>query len=159
MKKFLFLGLTALGLALLSEQPAQAWINSKFSVGLNWHWQSGGNSLLWGAFRNGQAPGFGPAFQFQPAPPGGFPGNFPHYGPQEFQYFGQQQHPANPGAVAAPNVPQAPPAAQQSAYAPVNPFQAVNYNPSLYGYPTSGMNYPGYYGYAVPPSYWYGNGR
>jgi hypothetical protein len=174
MTKFFVLGLAALGVALVSEQQAQAWINSKFAVGLNWNWQSGGNNLLWGAFRNGQPQtheGPGP-FQFAPPPHhhgGGFPSHFPAYGPGEFQYFGQQhQAPGHPGTAAGPNMTPPPPTAaavqQQQAYhnpAPAyygqqNPYQPVNYSPSMYGYPTSGYSYPGYYGYTVAPTYWYG---
>ena len=84
MKKFLVLGLTALGLALVTDRPADAWINSKFSVGFNWHWQSGGNSLLWGAFRNSQPPGpdhgGGPGYGYGPGLPyGGHGATFPGF--------------------------------------------------------------------------------
>ncbi len=62
MRKFTLLGLTALALAAMSFEPASAWINFKFGVGLNWNWQSGGNNTLWGLFRNGQPPGNGQPF-------------------------------------------------------------------------------------------------
>src|SRR5687767_14722387 len=45
--------LTALVFA-ATERPAQAWVNSRFSIGLNWSFQSGGNSAFWGLWRNGQ---------------------------------------------------------------------------------------------------------
>ena len=159
MKKVLFLGLAALGLGLLTEQPAQAWINSKFSIGLNWHWQSGGNNLLWGAFRNGQVPGHehGGPFQVSPMPPhhGGstFPG-FQQYGPNDFQYFGQQKTPANPNT--APTAPTPTATQQQQAFGQQNPYHSVNYSPESYGHPNTSNHYPGYYGYFQPPSYWYG---
>jgi hypothetical protein len=54
MKKFLTVGVLALIVAAFSHQQASAWINCKFGVGFNWGWESGGNNLLWGAFRNGQ---------------------------------------------------------------------------------------------------------
>src|SRR5437870_2509435 len=54
MKKFLTVGALALIVAAFSHQQASAWINCKFGIGFNWDWQSGGNNLLWGAFRNGQ---------------------------------------------------------------------------------------------------------
>jgi hypothetical protein len=56
MKKFLSMSALALTVAALSTQEAPAWINSKFGVGLNWGWQSAGNNLGWGFFRNGQPP-------------------------------------------------------------------------------------------------------
>jgi hypothetical protein len=168
MRKFLFLGLTALGLALVSEQPAQAWVNSKFSIGLNWHRQSGGNNFLWGFYRNGQlaVPENGP-FQFAPPPHGAptFPGFVP-YGPNDFQYFGQRQAPTNSGNLTSPNVPPPPTATaaqqpQAHATAPAwygqqSLYQPVSFTPSNYGYPTTGNYAPGYYGYYLPPSYWYG---
>jgi hypothetical protein len=54
MKKFLTAGVLALTVAACSHQQASAWINCKFGIGLNWNWQSGGNNMLWGVFRNGQ---------------------------------------------------------------------------------------------------------
>ena len=57
MKKFLATGLLAICAIALSQQQASAWINTKFGVGLNWGWQSGGNNFGWGAWRNGQPPG------------------------------------------------------------------------------------------------------
>src|SRR5436190_1535835 len=71
MKKFLTMGALALTLGALLAVEASAWINSKFGVGLNWNYQSGGNSALFGLFRNGQPPapdcGIGGA-PFVPAP-------------------------------------------------------------------------------------------
>lgn len=148
MKKMLCVGLTALGLMLAAHQEASAWINFKFSAGVNWQWQSGGNNLFWGAFSNGQ-PGFG-AFQSQP---------YPHHPPGQFQWFGaapQQQAPASvPANTQAPTGPQA-------YYAPsydANPYRTVgysgfnigNYQPNYDWYYT-----PGYYGYQYSPSYWFG---
>ncbi len=175
MKRFLVLGLLALGVGLATEQPAHAWINSKFSVGLNWNYQSGGNNLLWGLFRNAQPPcpepGPGGPFQFQPPPgPGMYPPSGAQHRPSDFQYYGQQaapnqQGPAATSPVAAPTPAAAP--AQQQAYGTDNPwysqqnlYQPVSFNPASYGYPATGYGasatYPGYYGYTVPPSYWYG---
>ena len=56
MKKILMAGLMALGLVLTSRQQSQAWVNSKFSIGLSWDWQSGGNSFFWGLINGGQPP-------------------------------------------------------------------------------------------------------
>lgn len=165
MKKILVLGALALSIGLLSEQPASAWVNCKFGVGLNWNWQSGGNNFLWGAFRNGQPPGpdcaYGPGPGGHPGYPRGantFPG-FTPYGPYDFQYFGQQpQGNGNGGQnTNVPAPPQTPPggANQTSGYYP-SVYQAVSYSPGYYGYNyNSGYYYPSYYGYQAP-SYWYG---
>jgi len=56
MKKMLTAGLMALGLVLASQQTAPAWVNFKVGVGFNWQFQSGGNSLLWGLWEDGQVP-------------------------------------------------------------------------------------------------------
>jgi hypothetical protein len=57
MKRFLSIGLLALGAMLGDQAPASAWVNFKFSAGINWQWQSAGNNFLWGLWRNGQPPG------------------------------------------------------------------------------------------------------
>lgn len=159
MNKFFLVGAAAFGLALAAVGPADAWINHKFSVGANWHWQSGGNNLLWGLFRNSQPPG-PDGYQHGPGPGGGFPGFGPHYGPNEFQYFGNQQTPTpNPAAAAAQTqayygYPQNP--YQPVSYAPGYSYTPYNYAPYYYnaGYNAS-MYQPGYYGYYQPPNYWY----
>src|SRR5262245_40870846 len=72
MKKFLTMGALALALTALTTQSAPAWINSKFGIGLNWNYQSGGNNALFGLWRNGQPPA--------PDCGVGYPGVLP-YGP------------------------------------------------------------------------------
>jgi hypothetical protein len=57
MKKFFAMGVLALTAAGVFHQQASAWCKAGFSVGLNWGWQSGGNNLLWGVWRNGQPGG------------------------------------------------------------------------------------------------------
>jgi len=57
MKKLLLGGVAALMVVLATERQASAWINNKFSVGLGWEVQSGGNNFFWGLYRNGQPPG------------------------------------------------------------------------------------------------------
>ena len=136
MKKFLMIGVLALGILPLARQEASAWINHKFGVGLNWAWQSGGNSFGWGLFRGGQPPGpdHGPAYPgwgghgyapvFSPAPP---------VGPHAFDFT-----PEPPYAAPAPT--------------PVN--QAWQYNRPVYqsvGYPS--YSAPVYY---YPATYYYG---
>src|SRR5437763_1735249 len=84
-KKFLMIGALALGLAAVSGQEASAWIKCNFSVGLNWSWESGNNSFLWGLWTSGQAPGY-PTDAFNgtyaaPSPYAGMMGGGPvHYG-------------------------------------------------------------------------------
>src|ERR1700686_4530272 len=57
MKKILSIGLLTVCALAISEHQAQAWVNCKFSVGLNWHLQSANNNFLWGFYKNGQVPG------------------------------------------------------------------------------------------------------
>jgi len=185
MKKILVLGALALSTGLLSEQPASAWVNAKFGVGLNWSWQSGGNNFPWGLFRNGQPPGpdctyaNGGGYQ---RPPSTFPGVTP-YGPYDFQYFGHQPQGNGNGTggqnTTTPVNPQTPAGgANQVSWYNNNLYQTVSYSPGYYGYnyPSSsyGYNYTAgyynpalsyyagyynpalsYYGYQAP-SYWYG---
>lgn len=142
MKKAIFSGLLALGLALTSQQEAKAWVNFKFSAGVNWQWQSGNNCLLWGAARGGQVPG--------PEAFGGYghPGMAP-----AFPYFGAAPSgPVGPDASAPTSAP-APAPMQQTLWYGGNPYTTVGYNP--YSYETTPTYYyPSYYYYA--PSYWYG---
>src|SRR4051794_11744784 len=113
MKKILLGGIAALAVVLATEKQASAWINSRFSVGLNWSYQSGGNNFLWGLFRNGQPPGpeaYGPGF------PGGFPGGgypgggypgggYPGNGPNGFPYFGSAPGGDGTAPVTMPTAP------------------------------------------------------
>lgn len=152
MKKILSIGLLAVCALAVSERPAHAWVNSKFSIGLNWHLQSGNNNILWGAFRNGQVPGpdayHGGPFQY--GPPMSAPGMSQPSG--VFPWFGSA-----PPQETAP-----PPVAGQTAYYPqqygyYNPYQTVSYqhNP-YYAYPN--YFYPTYQSYAYgyqAPYYWY----
>ncbi len=98
------------GLALLVSacviEPAHAWLNWKVGAGVNWSRQSGGNNLLWGAFRNGQPPAPNAGHQpqhpgFMPPGPGmGYP--TPGYFPQFYAPgFGgaPMQGPSQAGAV------------------------------------------------------------
>jgi hypothetical protein len=76
MKRILSVGLLTVCALAFSEHQADAWVNSKFSIGLNFHQQSANTSYLWGFWRNGQIPGpeaFGPG--------GGGVGIMPSYGP------------------------------------------------------------------------------
>jgi hypothetical protein len=151
MKKLLSIGLLTVCALAISEHKAQAWVNAKFSVGLNWHLQSANNNFLWGFYKNGQVPG--------PEAFGG--GHMPYPSGGAFPYFGggaPQSYP--PGQTAPPPV-----ALQQQAYYNMmqgyyNPYQTVSYQPGGYYYPNyyypSYNDYYGYYGaYYQAPDYWY----
>ena len=62
MKKFLMMGLMALGIAAASQQQASAWIKFNISAGFNISFESGNNTWLWGAFHNGPYMGGYPDF-------------------------------------------------------------------------------------------------
>lgn len=156
MKKIILSGLLALGAALASQQEAAAWVNFKFSAGINWQLQSGNNNFLWGVFRNGQVPG-------AEGYPGGMPyhgGPGPHGYGSQFPYFGQAAPvPTAPAAAAPTGTAATSTPAQQTYWQGGNPFHTVGYNPSYNPYtPASypGYYYPNYYGYYYAPSYWYG---
>jgi hypothetical protein len=164
MKKFLSIGLLTLCALAVTERQADAWINSKFSIGLNWHLQSANNNWLWGFWKNGQVPGpeaFGPGGA-APYPHGVGPG--PQMTPAgSFPYFGGYPQTAAPGTVAGYPAPNAQDwqlyQAMQHGY---NPYQTVSYQPNAMYYP----NYynPNYYApsymvnygaQAQVPYYWY----
>jgi hypothetical protein len=146
------MGALALAAVLATHRSADAWCNSKFSIGLNWSCQSGNNNLLWGFYRNGQIPeDYGHGY--------GGPGPGP-YGPpvQPFPYFGNNGQQSNmPQANMAmppmPNTPQ-PGVAQ----APQAPTGGYGYNDNFYqasyqaGY---APNYGAYGMAAYPQGYYY----
>jgi len=125
MKKFVVMGALALVLAAGFQQTALAWINAKFGVGLNWSYQSGGNNLAWGVFRNGQPP----------APCDG-PGFYGHgYGAPD--YFHAQGHQGYPYAQGTETPPVPTPAG----------------SPATRTQPTSSLDYPGYQNVSYPMYY------
>jgi hypothetical protein len=137
MKKIVVAGLVAVGLMAITQQQASAWINSKFGIGLNWDVQSGGNQVLWGAWRNGQPPG---------------PEAFGGYGGGGYYQGGMPGHAYAPMPQAAPPqgsfdrpMYQAPYAVQQYQ----NPFQFATYSRPVqyYYYPAQPYYYYYYYGY------------
>src|SRR5260221_14083387 len=111
MKKLLSIGLLTVCALALSEHHAQAWVNAKFSVGLNWKIQSANNNFLWGLYKSGQVPGPEAFGGGGPYPYGVGPGPMTSP-PGAFPYFGQnpQGTPQNlPTQTVAPpqaNVPQ-----------------------------------------------------
>ncbi len=142
MKKLLGITLlTALALA-ATDRPAHAWVDSKFSIGLNWHYQSGGNCLFWGAWRNGQVPGpWGDGLYYGPL-------NWPASG------FGGPTGGIPPAGIGAPPVVPVPGHAGTPA-----PAQQAGQGVQPTGYYYPGYDYSGYYGYSGYtgiPSYWYG---
>jgi hypothetical protein len=56
-KKWTLMGALALSIAAVSGQQASAWYKVGFSAGVNFTWESGNNSYLWGAWRSGNIPG------------------------------------------------------------------------------------------------------
>ena len=145
MKKFWTASVLALGSLLASHQEAPAWINFKVGLGFTWQWQSGGNSLFWGMWDNGQPPGpnffhQGPPMAFQPM----FAGGAYHHAPApHMDYFRPMPHHQQPNWTPPPPQQWTPPPPQpgngQSGY------QAPVYPASYY----SGHNY-------YVPAYWYG---
>jgi hypothetical protein len=120
MKKIALAGLVALSMIALGQQQASAWVNSKFSIGLNWQRESGNNNFFWGLYHNGQVPG---PEAFGMAPSYGTPFAAPAY------------HSSAP----MPQAYDAPPQSYASQYA--SPYQFANYpRPVYYYYPT-----PSYY--------------
>jgi hypothetical protein len=138
MKKFVAMGAMALILGTCSLQEASAWKNEKLSVGLNWSYQSGGNNLLWGVFRNGQPPACDPGC-FEPYGYG--PYGYPGYGAQGYQGYPYTQGGTAPTTPTAPYTPPAP------AEAPVGPQ------------PSSGLEYKSFQTVSFPmyyqPNYYY----
>lgn len=160
MKKFLLLGVLALGLGAVSGQRASAWCSFKLSAGVNMEYTGGGNCLLWGLYKSSEPP-YGPA------------GCSPDYGAGAYGGYamGGYGYPAAGGygysaptgyGYTAPATP-APAPATESAPAPkpaaVTP---VMYDASWYGngyqpvsYYPQGMGYSYGYYYQAPSS-WYG---
>jgi hypothetical protein len=119
MKKLLSAGLLAVLVALATGRPADAWINARFSVGLNWSWQSGNNCLLWGVFRNGALPDE-LTYGMHYGGPAGVPGQ------QPFPWFGNATPPNN-------NMPQAAEYATPAGYGYGSYYYQTGYQPSYYG--------------------------
>jgi hypothetical protein len=161
MKKFLVTGALALAAVALFQQQASAWKDCKFGIGLNWHYSSGGNNCLWGAFKNGQPPGCPDCINCGPNCPGTYYKNYHWYGAPPMgpscadggfgppmahgMGFGPEGPPmaAPPGAAFPPAPAPAAPNAENQVYwfnAPA--YRNVNYNPGYYpqGYfmPVSG---------------------
>jgi hypothetical protein len=168
MKKLLSMGLLTLCALTISQQQAQAWVNAKFSVGLNWQLQSGNNNVFWGAWKNGQVPGPEAFGQGYGGPSMYGPGGMSQPPASAFPYFGSQPNPQSmPQAQSYQGgFPEtAPPALAAQNYGPANyyynPYQTVSYQNASYYYPNysypnySYPAYPQYYGQV--PSYWYNN--
>jgi len=135
MKNILFVGALALTTACISGEQASAWINSQFGMGLNWNWASGGNSIGYGLYRDGQPGGaeFFHSLQATPAypqptncaptyPTNPVPQPQPHCAPT-----GPIPVPAVGPSYAAPTAPAG--NATQSLYRPTYRYQAA---PSYY---------------------------
>lgn len=140
MKKLLFLGVTALALSLVVQERASAWINFKFGVGLNCQFQTGNNNWLWGAFKNGPAPG-------DPFAPHVFAPHQGHYGVMPYggmPYGGMQFEAPAP----MPSDPPKKDAGSSETY--IQDY----YHPTFHN-----VSYPGYYtipNYYTPMNWYYG---
>jgi hypothetical protein len=175
-KKFLIIGALALGLAAVSVQEASAWIKCNFSIGLNWSWESGNNSFLWGLWSSGQVPGYPSdafnGFHANPSPYVGMGGPMP-YG-DHGGYAPPAPHGGNGFVAPPPGQTAEPPTGKNgntgastsqygaSGYQPVGYYQAPAYyqtpsygSPSYGSYGGQGYGYGSYGNYQVP-SYWYG---
>lgn len=151
MKKILAIGLLAVGLMAVTQQEASAWVNTRFGMGLNFDWSSGGNTLLWGLIRDGQPGGADPHSkvgvlqrfqqhhqrpyyyppQPQPQPAPGAPRSFE--GPVDPAYGFQPQPFAPQGFQPSPFAPQG--------FQPT-PFGFQSYQPMPYMAPGQFANYP-----------------
>jgi hypothetical protein len=127
MKKVLAVGLLAICAIALSQQHASAWINNRFGVGMNWSYQSGGNSVC-GIWRNGQPPG--PETMYSA------PSHAPYYGAPNFYGHAQGFYSGFDSAVAPGGNMPMPQAIQPYA----QPYQFATYPRPVYYSP-----YP-YYG-------------
>lgn len=111
MKKFLAASLVAIALIASTQQQASAWVKWNFGFNFDVGYSSGGNSLLWGAWQNGQVPnpyGFDMPYhhghQHQHHHHSALPTYTPYaFAPFEFQYaapsYSPYQYAANPGPV------------------------------------------------------------
>jgi hypothetical protein len=143
MKKIFVMGALAVAIAAISQQQASAWGSWRFGVGLNMARESGGNTWLWGAFRNGQPPG-------PDCGPNGGPYGSPYgygQGPTPMPYFGQsgqpgpmysRQPPPPPYGYQPPPPPAQPPAVQPqngnvpAVYRPLPVYNGAYYYPTTY---------------------------
>jgi len=117
MKKVLVSGLLAICVIALAQNQASAWINTRFGVGFDWSYQSGGNNCLWGAWRNGQPPG--------PEYFGSNQGHGHHHG----HYYSHSHHHAQMPI----EMPMAQPAYAQPTMS-YSPYQHTNYPAPVYYY-------------------------
>jgi hypothetical protein len=138
MKKIVLAGLFAISLIALSQQQASAWTNSRFSVGLNWSRQSGGNNFGWGAWVNGQPPG--------PEAFGGQGYGFPSFAPAPSHHH---HHGSAPQYAPMPQAP--------TASYPVAPMQSPYAGTYYYNSPFQFASYPQQtFYYYYPSTYYYG---
>lgn len=156
MKKIVAVGLLAACSMLATQQEASAWINAKFSIGLNWELQSGNNCFGWGLWQNGQVPGANCAPFCAPQPC--YAAGPSYYQPSYAAYPANMQQPSYAAQPAYyPNYAAQQPyypsyAAQQPSYAAQQP---AAYQPSYNTTPYSQLYhnvsyYPGAGYYAAP---------
>ena len=142
MKRMIVAGLLALAALVGTQQKASAWCRWNFNAGINWNYEGGGNSLLWGLYQSSPAPGCGvPGCVLQGAPFNNTNCCQAMPGPA-LAYPGYSVAPVAP-APAAPHPTSAP--AAQTAVHPAS-YSTTGYYP---------YDQPNYYSGQVP-SYWYG---
>lgn len=146
MKRMMAMGILALAVIAATGQRASAWHKFGFGIGMNIGWESGGNSLLWGAWRSGPPPGaYGEPYPVPvpvpvytghaPAPVFHAPAYAPAYEPSHAPAYQPQPQPQT---QPQPQLPQLP--------APM---------PSGSVYPQSGPTPVSWWG--APGYYWQGN--
>ena len=150
MKRMIVAAVLALAALAGSQQRASAWVKWNFTAGINWCYEGGGNSILWGAYQSSPYPGCGvPGCVLNGQP---FGSNFCCPG-------GVCAAPGYPaGGYPAPAYAAAPNAAAPVQVQPKATPAATSVNPVSYYAPASyGTTYPynNYYSGQVP-SYWYG---
>lgn len=155
MKKIISLSAFALTVVLLTHQQASAWHNIRFRTGIDFNWQSGGNTWFWKAFTGATSP-------HQPGhalwqhdygmPPPMVVGQPPVHASAApaVQFQAPAPTPANDGDSSA----SVQDTSRLTSY-PSYGYQSY-YPQSSYGYQPVGYYYPDYSYYYGAPSYWYG---
>jgi hypothetical protein len=167
MKKFLLVCLVAASLIAVHQQRASAWVNSHFSAGVTWDYQSANQSCLWGLYRNYE-PGACMPSLLRNCPGGCCTSGYGYGYPATPAVAGYPAHDGAPyilGQPAGTPAPTFPPAPKTSEPMP----KSSSLDGYSNGYQNAGYYYSGYYnsfqpvgytdagyGYGLAPSYWYG---
>jgi hypothetical protein len=125
MQRLIIASLAALGFLAASQEQASAWSKFNFGIGMNLGMEGGGNSVLWGAYTSGPAPGMGYE--------GGYGGAIMPYGGPAMPFPGEM--PQAPEKIGPPQM--GPSTAKPAGYYPI---QQMSYPEMVY----PPMNYPYY---------------